>query len=76
MARPAVLVDGVVGGHWRLETTRAAATLRVELFEPIGPADAALLADEGARAPAFAAPDAATSEVQLQPRRSRQARLE
>jgi hypothetical protein len=69
MARPAVLVDGVVGGHWRLETTRAAATLRVELFEPIGPADAALPADVGTRAPASAAPDAATSEGQFHPRR-------
>jgi hypothetical protein len=69
MARPAVLVDGVVGGHWRLETTRAAATLRVELFEPIGPADAAMLADEGALALAFAAPDAATSELQFHPQR-------
>jgi hypothetical protein len=50
-----VLVDGFVRGTWRIARSRASATLRIEPFDRLGPADRAALTDEGARLLTFAA---------------------
>jgi hypothetical protein len=52
-----VLVDGFVGGVWRLSTARRTATLTIELWVPL--ADRRPLLAEAGRMLAFAAPDAA-----------------
>jgi hypothetical protein len=52
-----VLVDGFVGGVWRLSTARRTATLTIELWVPV--ADRRPLLAEAGRMLAFAAPDAA-----------------
>ena len=51
-----ILVDGFVGGLWKIARARGAATLHVTLFAPLAPPDRAALAGEGARLLAFAAP--------------------
>jgi hypothetical protein len=53
-----VLVDGFVGGMWRLTASRRAATLTLDLWVPVGRQRRALEA-EAERMLAFAAPDAA-----------------
>jgi hypothetical protein len=50
-----VLVDGFVAGMWRLTRSRKAATLTIELFEPVR--DRKSLIDEAERMLAFCAPD-------------------
>ena len=54
-----VLVDGLVAGMWRLARSKGSATLAIDLFGPVPPADRDLVAREGARMLAFCAPDAA-----------------
>ena len=51
-----VLVDGFVGGRWRLAAQRRTATLTVELWTPL--ADRSALEAEAERMLAFAAPEA------------------
>ena len=52
----AFLLDGSVAGSWRLERASDRATLRLEAFRTIGPADAAALVAEGERLAAFLVP--------------------
>lgn len=44
---PIILVDGFVGGTWKIEKTRGKATLVVEPFEPLSKADRDAVAEEG-----------------------------
>ncbi|MFN8517496.1 MAG: winged helix DNA-binding domain-containing protein [Chloroflexia bacterium] len=52
-----VLIDGFVGGTWKLTRERSAATLTIEPFAPLTAPDRAALEAEGMRMLAFAAPD-------------------
>ncbi|MCC6792847.1 MAG: AlkZ family DNA glycosylase [Thermomicrobiales bacterium] len=49
-----VLIDGFVGGIWKLHRERASVTLDIELFRPIEEPDRAYLDAEGARLLEFA----------------------
>jgi uncharacterized protein YcaQ len=60
-----ILVDGFVAGSWRLDQTRSAATLTVEPFTPLSTADKDAVATEGAALLAFAAPPAASHDLQI-----------
>jgi hypothetical protein len=53
-----VLIDGFVGGMWRLATARGSATLTIELWVPVPSADRAALEAEAGRLLEFAAPGA------------------
>jgi hypothetical protein len=55
VVRPTVLIDGRVCGAWALRRQPGAATLNVELFAPLDPADHAAMLEEGARLLSFAA---------------------
>ena len=52
-----LLIDGFVGGTWKLERGRGAATLSVAPHRRLSRRDATDVSDEGARLLAFAAPD-------------------
>ncbi len=52
------LLDGFVAGVWRVETKARAATLTIEPFAPLSPADQAALSEEGERLLRFVEPDA------------------
>jgi Winged helix DNA-binding domain len=54
-----VLVDGFTAGIWRLERSRSAARLTIELFGPAGRRDRDAVASEAGRLLEFAAPGAA-----------------
>jgi len=62
-----VLVDGFVVGMWRLARSRGAATLIIEMFEPLGERDRDAIIAEGGRLLAFAAPDAPAHDIQFAP---------
>ena len=51
-----ILIDGFVGGSWKIARARGAATLHVTPFAPPAPPDRLALTEEGARLLAFAAP--------------------
>lgn len=51
-----ILVDGFVGGTWKIAREHGAAMLHVTPFAPLAPPDRIALAEEGARLLAFAAP--------------------
>jgi hypothetical protein len=55
----AVLVDGFVTGSWKIDRSRAAATLLIESFVPLSEPDRIAVTEEGAYLLAFAAPGAA-----------------
>ena len=55
LIRSAILVDGEVGGLWRIERTRDSTVLAIAPFVPLAPAVRTALAEEGARLLAFAA---------------------
>jgi hypothetical protein len=60
-----VLVNGFVVGIWRIARSRAAATVTIELLEPVRRNDRAALASEGERLLAFAAGDAPARDVRF-----------
>ena len=62
-----VLVDGFVRGTWKIARHRGAATLLIELFEPVPTRDRTALAEEGAGLLAFVAADARVRDIQLTP---------
>ena len=62
-----VLVDGFAAGMWKITRSRAAATLTVELFGPLGPRERNAVTDEGGRLLAFAAPDAPAHDIRFAP---------
>jgi len=62
-----ILVDGFVGGTWKIARERGAATLHVTPFAPLAPFDRLALIEEGARLLAFAAPGEAHEIVFADP---------
>ncbi len=54
-----LLVDGFVRGTWTIARQAGAATLTVELYEPLASRDQAAVEEEGCRLLAFAAPGSA-----------------
>lgn len=54
-----VLIDGFVGGMWRLVTARGTATLTIELWVPVPKPDRAALDEQAALLLAFTAPGVA-----------------
>jgi hypothetical protein len=63
LGRPALLVDGMAAGWWKLERTRHATTLLVEPIEPLSRRDARAVREEGLELLSFLAPEIATREV-------------
>lgn len=60
-----VLVDGFVAGTWRITQAGGSATLIIEPFRPLNPADRAEAEREGQRLLSFAAPDAEQRDIQI-----------
>jgi hypothetical protein len=60
-----VLVDGFVGGTWKLARDRKAAILTIEPFAQLATSDRAALEAEGVRMLAFAAEDVSAREVRF-----------
>jgi Winged helix DNA-binding domain len=60
-----VLVDGFVGGVWKVEKTKTAATLAIEPFGKLAKPDRATLTEEGERLVRFVEPNAKTFAVQV-----------
>jgi DNA glycosylase AlkZ-like len=60
-----VLVDGFWRGTWRIAREGGRATLAVETFAPLAPADRAAVAGEGDRLLALAAADAEARDVRV-----------
>jgi hypothetical protein len=67
LGRPTVLVDGFVGGSWKVDRDRDAATLLVEPFVPLSRRDRSALTAEGRRLLTFVAPDASVRDVRFAP---------
>jgi len=61
----ALLVDGFVRGAWQLKRERRAATLGIELFEPLAGTDRAAVTEEAGRLLDFAAGDAGSRNIQI-----------
>lgn len=62
---PTFTVDGAVAGSWRVERTKAKATLELSPFEPLPRAARAELRDEGERLVRWHEPDATSYAVRL-----------
>ena len=60
-----VLVDGFAAARWKLDAERTRATLRVEPFGRLAPADRAAVSQEGERLAAFLAPEAEGRSVRF-----------
>ena len=60
-----LLVDGFLGGVWRIERAGTAAELRIRQLQPIAKRDRAAVTEEGKRLLAFAAVDATTRTVRF-----------
>jgi hypothetical protein len=62
---PTFLVDGFVGGTWRIERKRASASLLLEAFDALPRKTRAELVEEGEALVRFVEPDAKTVEVRF-----------
>lgn len=60
-----ILIDGFVGGTWKIEKTKTAATLMIEPFEKLTKKDRTALAEEGERLIRFVEPAVKTYDVQF-----------
>jgi hypothetical protein len=60
-----VLIDGFVGARWKIQEERRAATLTIEPLGPVTKQDRARVLEEGTRFLAFAASNAATSDIRF-----------
>ncbi len=65
--RSTFLIDGFVRGRWRVDRTRAGATLVVEPFEKLSSNGRSELAEEGERLLSFVAADAARRDLRFEP---------
>ena len=65
VGRGTFLVDGFVAGTWKIESTKATATLHVDPLAPLAAPDREALAEEGGRLLTFAAPDAPTHDSRI-----------
>jgi hypothetical protein len=63
--RSMILVDGFVGGMWKINRQGYSATLVIELFKPTSKKDQAALAEEGALLLKFAASDCGSHDIQF-----------
>jgi hypothetical protein len=63
--RSMILVNGFVGGMWKINRQGHSATLVIELFKPLSKKDQAALAEEGAQLLKFAASDYASHDIQF-----------
>ena len=59
------MVDGLVGGTWKIEKTQCAATLVIEPFEPLPENVRGALMDEGEQLVRFGGADAASFAVRF-----------
>jgi hypothetical protein len=66
-----LLLDGFLGGRWRIVHEGGRATLLVEYFERPSKPDRAALADEGTRLLTFTVPGAKSHEVLIRPASAR-----
>jgi hypothetical protein len=64
--RGAVLVDGFARGRWTVAHTRGTATLRIEVFAVLSPAERAEVEEEGGRMMEFVAADSKARVVELE----------
>lgn len=60
-----ILIDGFVGGVWKIEKKKSAATLNIEPFAPLTKQDRIALTEEGERLIRFAESSAKTYEVRF-----------
>jgi hypothetical protein len=65
LIRAALLIDGFVRGLWRIEQQRNAATLIVQPFDPLSPAERDAFAEEGERLLQFAAADVESRDIRF-----------
>ena len=63
--RATILIDGFVGGVWKIESAKKVVALVVEPFEPLSKEDRATLVEEGERLVRFVEPEAASTEVRF-----------
>ena len=62
---PTFLVDGLVHGSWSVQTKRGVATITLEPFRALAPADRRALAQEAEQLAQFLEPDAASVDVRF-----------
>ena len=62
-----VLLDGWVGGRWKIKRTRGSATLVVETFKRLAGKEKAAVSAEGAELLKFSAADVPDHDVQIEP---------
>ena len=60
-----ILVDGFVGGVWKIEKKKSAATLIIEPFAPLTKQNRAALSDEGERLIRFVESNAKSYDVRF-----------
>jgi winged helix DNA-binding protein len=67
LGRPTIVVDGFVGGFWRIVREAATATLEIEPLHPLTNSDLAAVAEEGTGLLSFAAADARRRNIRFVP---------
>lgn len=65
IGRPIFLVDGMVRGEWKVESSKQSAALSIIAWEPIAKADRDALVDEAERLIRFMEPDTESVEVRF-----------
>jgi hypothetical protein len=63
--RSMILIDGFVGGMWKINRQGHSATLVIELYKPLSKENQAALVEEGAQLLKFAASDCASHDIQF-----------
>lgn len=65
LGRPTLLVNGFIGGTWKLVRTGGHATLRVETFRSLPAVDQSAVAEEGGRLLSFLVGDSASHRIEF-----------